>query len=504
MASGVVSRIFRRPFSTGTYTVKELRSCAPGDTVEVRGWVRSVRNQKNVSFLEVNDGSSQGSLQVIAESENAREITDNLTTGCSVSVSGLLKNHPKRINELELVATDCTLLGNCHSSYPLQKKYQSLEFLRENMHLRSRTNTLGAVMRVRNAATQALHEYFQKEGYLQIHTPILTGNDCEGAGELFRVTSTEKSEDCTFFGDGKSGNTYLTVSGQLQAEIFASSLSRVYSFGPTFRAEQSNTSRHLAEFWMLEPEIAFADLCDLLDVIEGSLQYTLRKLLASPTIGKGISLGCADDLIFFENAQKRRLKQAAKGNSKRTKELEKQQNLLQLLQQTCEKNFARMTYTEAIDVLTAAVVDGKATFEHKIEWGLNLQSEHERYLAEKYCCGPVFVTDYPAKIKPFYMRKNDIIENERETVAAVDLLVPRLGELVGGSQREERIEVLEPLMMEHGLLPDLEWYADLRRYGSVPHSGFGLGFERLLLYLTGLENIRDVIAIPRYPGFNQF
>lgn len=346
-------------------------------------------------------------------------------------------------------------------------------------------------MRVRNAATQAIHEYLQKENFLQIHTPILTSNDCEGAGELFQVTAADtKPNKCNFFGD--ASKSYLTVSGQLQAEMFASALSRVYSFGPTFRAEQSNTSRHLSEFWMLEPEMAFMDLDDLLSTIEGVVKYTTNAVLQDGSN----KYGCADDLMFFDAASVRR--------KKAIKKKYQQRSLLNELQSISSKSFCRMTYSEAIEILINAELNGKAVFEYPVSWGLNLQSEHEKYIAEQYCNGPVFVTDYPSAIKPFYMRCNEKDEMNRSTVAAVDLLVPRLGELVGGSQREERPELLIPLMEQHGLLPQLEWYADLRRFGSVPHSGFGLGFERLLLFLTGLENIRDVIPIPRYPGFNSY
>lgn len=462
--------------------IKQIKFPGPkspkiGDTVRVNGWVRTVRNQKSFAFIEINDGSTLSNLQVVLTDEVAQysQLLAELSTGVSVSVTGTLVESPAKGQTVELKAVEFEIIGKCDPEvYPLQKKRHTFEFLRTIGHLRPRTNTLGAITRVRNALAYATHKFFQERGFLYVHTPIITGSDCEGAGELFRVSTidpnappkTDKGvvdwkED--FFGKP----TYLTVSGQLNAEIYACALSDVYTFGPTFRAENSNTSRHLAEFWMIEPEIAFADLNDDMDLAEAYIKYTLKYLLET----------CPEEMHFFD-------KFIAK-------------DILERLQQMIDTPFERATYTFAVRILEKS---GKK-FEYPIKWGEDLQTEHERYLAEEYFNKPVFITDYPAEIKPFYMRVND----DGKTVRAMDLLVPKVGEIIGGSQREERLDVLEKRMHQLGLNPeDYWWYTELRKYGTVPHAGFGLGFERLVQFVTGMENIRDVIPFPRYPDKAEF
>ncbi|POM60692.1 Asparagine-tRNA ligase [Phytophthora palmivora] len=472
-------------------TIRDARQLDSGSRVAVGGWVKSVRKHKSVSFVNVNDGSCLGELQITLPSEETGEAAaqtlgaklSDITVGSSVFVEGELREVPGgKHKRLELHPSALEVLGKCDTQrYPLQKKYHSLEFLRENLHLRARTNTFGAVTRVRNALGQGLHSYFQENDFLHLHSPILTSNDCEGAGELFRIAKIGGKDD-EFFGTP----TYLTVSGQLHAEMYACALSKVYTFGPTFRAENSNTTRHLAEFWMVEPEMAFAGLDECIASAQGAIQRSVAHALDS----------CAEDIAFFN------------------KNYDKQ--ITERLERVVKKDFARLTYTEAIEVLQKAMSDGKGkvSFEKKPEWGIDLQTEHERFLAETYVGGPVFVTDYPADIKAFYMRKNAPDSQDRETVAGMDLLVPKIGELVGGSVREERFEVLEKKMRQLRLIPeedldeeaiasaggDLDWYLDLRRFGSVPHAGWGLGFERLVLFATGMDNIRDVIPLPRFPG----
>ncbi|TYZ57343.1 hypothetical protein PybrP1_010548 [[Pythium] brassicae (nom. inval.)] len=457
--------------------INEARKLPDGAQVAVGGWVKSVRRHKAVSFVNVSDGSCLAELQLTLPADDESKLA-GVAVGASVFAEGVLRElpgaaaHPRRV---ELQPESLEVLGGCDAqAYPLQKKYHSLEFLREHLHLRARTNTFGAVMRVRNALSQGLHVYFQENGFLQLHSPILTSNDCEGAGEQFRLAKNdEKSE---FFGTP----TYLTVSGQLHAEMYACAMSKVYTFGPTFRAENSNTTRHLAEFWMVEPEMAFAGLDECIESAQGAVQRAVQQALQT----------CPDDLEFF------------------TKSYDKQ--VSERLQHLSDRDFARITYTEAIAILQKAGV----AFEKNPEWGMDLQTEHERYLAETYVDGPVFVTDYPAGIKAFYMRKNAPDNHGRETVAGMDLLVPKIGELVGGSVREERFELLEQKMRALGLIApvdadangsgakggDLDWYLDLRRFGTVPHAGWGLGFERLVLFATGMDNIRDVIPLPRFPG----
>ncbi len=456
-------------------TVKELlQRSTPQQQILVCGWVRSVRRGKDVAFIALNDGSCQGSLQiVVAASLLQAPAMAALGTGACVAAQGDLVPSPAAGQPLELQADQLGLLGGVDAAYPLQKKRHSFEYLRSIAHLRPRANTFGAVFRMRSALSFAVHQFFHERGFLYVHTPIITTNDCEGAGEMFRVTTldptsppmTEDQVDWTqdFFGN-KAG---LTVSGQLQGELFAMAFADIYTFGPTFRAENSNTSRHASEFWMIEPEMAFADLTRNCEVAEEFFRYLVAYALEH----------CRDDLVFFNE-------RIAPG-------------LIDRLEQLVSAQFHRVTYSEAIRLLEKSGQE----FEFPVVWGQDLQSEHERYLTEKVLDGPVFVTDYPQQIKAFYMRLNE----DNKTVAAMDLLVPRVGEIIGGSQREERLEVLEQRMVAHDIDPaGLDWYLDIRRWGGCPHAGFGLGFERLLMYLTGMENIRDVIPFPRTPGNARF
>ncbi len=434
-----------------------------GQSVSVAGWVRTKRDTGSFSFIEVNDGSCLANLQIIADEKLANYGVDikQLSTGSSVMVEGDLKESPAKGQDVELHATRCRVIGKADpETYPLQKKRHSFEFLRDLSHLRPRTNALGAVGRVRSRLSYAVHQFFQDRGFAQVHTPIITTSDCEGAGEMFQVTTGQEKTKAEHFFGRPAG---LTVSGQLQAEVYAMALGDVYTFGPTFRAENSNTSRHLSEFWMLEPEMAFCDLQGNMEIAEEMLKYLLTDAMTN----------CVEDMQLFDSF------------------IEK--GLLKKLQGVVEKEFTHITYTEAVERLAKA--DKK--FEYPVEWGRDLQSEHERYLSEDVFKCPITVTDYPASIKPFYMRVNE----DNKTVAAMDILVPGIGEIIGGSQREERLEVLETRMIEAGIkLADYNWYLDLRRYGSVPHSGFGLGFERLVQFVTGMANIREVIAFPRTPG----
>ncbi|NDJ18366.1 asparagine--tRNA ligase [Myxacorys almedinensis] len=452
--------------------VELLRTGQPDESVTIQGWVRTKREQKGFSFIEVNDGSSMAGLQVVINQTvpGYEEAIKRLSTGASVEVSGVLVPSLGKGQRIEVKADSVAVFGEADpETYPLQKKRHSFEFLREIGHLRSRTNTLGAVFRVRNACATAIHQFFQDQGFLWVHTPVLTASDCEGAGEMFAVTSlnlkqvpmtAQKEVDYSkdFFGKP----TYLTVSGQLEAEIMAMAFSNVYTFGPTFRAENSNTSRHLAEFWMVEPEMAFCDLEGDMDLAEAFLKHIFKQVMAT----------CPEDMEFFN---------ARIDNS-----------VLATAENIINTEFERLTYTDAIAQLQNA---GK-TFEYPVEWGLDLQSEHERYLAEELFKKPTIVTDYPTEIKAFYMRLSD----DEQTVRAMDILVPKIGEIIGGSQREERLDVLERRIRQQGLDPaDYWWYLDLRRYGTVPHAGFGLGFERLVQFMTGMGNIRDVIPFPRAP-----
>lgn len=448
-----------------TTRIKEIfQTGQPDQSVTVQGWVRTKRELKEFTFLEVNDGSSLANLQVILEPTlpDYENVLKAISTGASIAVSGNLVPSPGKGQNIELKAAEITLYGDCPPDYPLQKKRHSFEFLRTIAHLRARTNTLGAVMRVRNACATAIHTFFQEKGFIWVHTPIITANDCEGAGELFTVTSLDLKKPANFAEDFFGKRAYLTVSGQLQAEVMAMALSNVYTFGPTFRAENSNTSRHLAEFWMVEPEMAFCDLEGDQDLAEAFLKYIFKFVLEN----------CPEDLQFFNER------------------IDK--TVLSTAENIVNSEFGRITYSEAIELLEKA----DRQFEFPVEWGVDLQSEHERYLAEELFKKPVIVTNYPKTIKAFYMRLDD----NNKTVSAMDILAPKIGEIIGGSQREERLDVLIQRMQEQGMNPDdLWWYLDLRRYGSVPHAGFGLGFERLVQFMTGMTNIRDVIPFPRTP-----
>lgn len=453
-------------------TLKSSEKELLGKEINIKGWVRTIRQQKNFAFIEINDGSTLSGYQVIADSTipNFEQTIEQISTGASLSINGIVNESPGKGQQTELHAKEITIVGTCEpETYPLQKKRHSFEFLRSIAHLRPRTNTLGAVTRIRNALAYATHKFFQERGFLYVHTPLITASDCEGAGEMFRVTtlngSEQKKDDYSndFFGKP----AFLTVSGQLNAEIYACALSDVYTFGPTFRAENSNTSRHLAEFWMIEPEMAFADLNDDMDCAEDYLRYLVRYILNN----------CQEDLDLFNRFVEK--------------------GLLQRLENVANSSFERITYTEAIDILQKA----SHSFEFPTNWGNDIQSEHERYLAEEHFKKPVIIKDYPSSIKAFYMRAND----DDRTVAAIDVIVPKVGEIIGGSQREERYDVLEKRIEQTGLPKEnYWWYMDLRRYGSVPHAGFGLGFERLVQFATGMENIRDVIPFPRYPGHADF
>lgn len=440
-----------------------------GAAVLVRGWVRTVRAGKEITFVALNDGSCLASLQVVAEPAlaNYGEIS-RLGTGAALAVRGILVESPAAGQRVELRADAVEIIGPADEAYPLQKKRHSFEFLRTIAHLRPRTNTFGAVFRVRSFLAQAIHRFFAERGFLYVHTPIITANDCEGAGEMFRVTTLDMAhpplvESQVDYGEDFFGQaTGLTVSGQLEGELFATAFTDIYTFGPTFRAENSNTARHAAEFWMIEPEMAFADLMADAALAEEFFRYLCRHVLDS----------CREDMEFFNEHVDR--------------------GLIERIDKVASSRFAVMEYTEAVKELEKA----KAAFEFPVAWGLDLQSEHERYLTEQVVGGPVFIINYPRDIKAFYMRLND----DNRTVAAMDLLVPKVGEIIGGSQREERLDLLTERMNEVGIIPqDLWWYLDTRRWGSCPHAGFGLGFERLIMYLTGMENIRDVIPFPRTP-----
>jgi asparaginyl-tRNA synthetase len=438
-----------------------------GAQLQVGGWVKTRRDASGFSFIEMGDGSCLANIQVIAEQSlvNYDQEIKRLSTGCSVLVTGMLQKSPAKGQAVELRATAVQVLGWADPEYyPLQKKQHSFEFLRNITHLRPRTNALGAVARVRSRLAYGVHTFFQERGFIQVHTPIITTSDCEGAGEMFQVSASSVRQpgggNVDFFGRPAG----LTVSGQLQAEVYSQALGNVYTFGPTFRAENSNTSRHLAEFWMVEPEMAFCDLAGDMQVAVEMLKYLLRLALTE----------CAEDLSLFDRF-------IEKGLSAR-------------LAQVVEQDFARITYTEAVEQLLCSGQD----FIYPVQWGIDLQSEHERYLTETVYQRPLIVTDYPAAIKPFYMRLSD----DGRTVAAMDILVPGIGEIIGGSQREERYDVLLARMQQAGIDPEgYGWYLDLRRYGTVPHAGFGLGFERLIQFVTGMANIREVIPFPRTPGF---
>jgi asparaginyl-tRNA synthetase len=445
-----------------------LTAAAPQDPIVVNGWVRTRRDSKGFSFLELNDGSSFAGIQVVADAGiPGYEHIHDFITGASAEVEGALTPSPAAGQKWEIKARRIALIGKSDADYPLQKKGHTMEFLRTIAHLRPRSNLFGAVFRTRSKLAFAVHEFFQSRSFIYVHTPIITASDCEGAGEMFRVTTlkgnVDEKPEADFFGK----RAYLTVSGQLEGETFACALSNIYTFGPTFRAENSNTARHAAEFWMIEPEMAFCDLQGDMDLGEEFIKAMARYALEY----------CAEDLAFFA-------KFVDKG-------------VLERLRFVVERPFQRVPYTEAVAILKQT---GK-TFEFPVDYGVNLQSEHERFLTEEHFKSPVTVFNYPREIKPFYMRQND----DGKTVTAMDVLVPGIGEVIGGAQREERKDALLENMKLHKLKPeDYWWYLDLRRYGTVPHAGFGLGFERLLMFLTGVSNIRDVIPFARTPGNAEF
>ena len=451
-----------------------LQSSAPIAAIQAQGWARTRRDSKDFSFIELNDGSSVRNLQIIAKNTlpNYADV-QRLTTGASITVTGALVASKGKGQKWELVAENIEIIGTADDSYPLQKKGHTPEFLREIAHLRPRSNLFSSIFRVRSRLAFAVHQFFQERGFVYVHTPIITGSDCEGAGELFRISTIDiknpprKNGEIDFAQDFFARPTYLTVSGQLEAEAFALALSKVYTFGPTFRAENSNTSRHASEFWMIEPEIAFCDLNGNMDLAEEFVKYLIADARKQ----------CREEMELFARFVDR--------------------ELLARLDFVIDRPFQRITYADAVDLLKKS----GERFEFPIDYGLNLQSEHERWLTEKHFKCPVTVFNFPKEIKPFYMRVND----DGKTVTAMDLLVPGIGEIVGGSQREERLEMLEENMRRHNTDPaDYKWYLDLRRYGTVPHSGFGLGFERMVMFITGVPNIRDVIPFARTPGSAEF
>ncbi|MBC2605073.1 asparagine--tRNA ligase [Pelagicoccus albus] len=452
-----------------------MRSQGELDSVLIQGWVRTRRDSKTFFFLEVNDGSCLKSMQVVVtEKAEGYGTSKSITTGASVSVKGRLVPSQGKGQMWEIQADSVELVGEADESFPLQKKRHSNEYLREIAHLRPRTNLFGAIFRIRSKLAYAIHSFFQEKQFFYVHTPIVTASDCEGAGELFRVSTLDPKNppldeegNIDYKEDFFGRSTYLTVSGQLEGETYATALGNIYTFGPTFRAENSHTSRHASEFWMVEPEMAFCDLAADMDLAEEFVKSVISQVMES----------CSDDLALFFNFVDKELKER--------------------LEFVISRPFKRVSYTEAVDILLASGKD----FDNKVEWGVNLQSEHERYLTEEHFKCPVTVYDYPKELKPFYMRAND----DGKTVAAMDVLVPGIGEIVGGSQREERLELLKANMAAHGISEkDYWWYVDLRRYGTVPHAGFGLGFERLLMFITGVANIRDVIPYPRVPGHAEF
>ena len=461
------------------YTVREILHAPEefiGREVQLQGWVRTARDVKACAFVELNDGSVVRNMQVVVDNQNPHyQMAAGLTVGSAVVVTGTVVKSPNAQQAVELQASEVQLEGDCPSDYPLQKKRHTIEYLRTIQHLRPRTNLFNSAFRIRSVAACAIHKFFQEQGFVYAHTPIVTASDAEGAGEMFQITTLDmKNVPLTEQGEvdfaqdffGKSAN--LTVSGQLEAEIFAQAFGKTYTFGPTFRAEKSNTTRHAAEFWMIEPEIAFADLNDVIALEESMIKYVIKYVLEN----------CPDELNFLNQF-------VDKG-------------LLQRLNAVAfEEAFGRVTYTEAVEILKKH----EKSFEYPVYWGCDLQTEHERYLTEQIFKKPVFVTDYPKEIKAFYMRRND----DGKTVAATDLLVPGIGELCGGSQREERLDVLEGIIKDQGMeLENYWWYLELRKFGTTKHAGFGLGFERLVMYLTGIGNIRDVLPFPRTVGTAEF
>lgn len=446
-----------------------------GKEIEVAGWIRNSRFTKNVGFIELNDGTQFNPIQVVVDADNKDfNNSSKLYLSSAIIVKGKLVETPNSKQPYELQATKIIVEGESDSTYPLQKKRHTFEFLRTIQHLRPRTNTFNAVFKVRSELSYAIHKFFNERGFVYVHTPIVTTSDAEGAGEMFTVTTLDLDNvpkkdngEVDFTEDFFGKHAHLTVSGQLEAETYAHAFKNVYTFGPTFRAENSNTGRHAAEFWMIEPEMAFADLNDICNLAEDMVKYLINHVLNT----------CPQEMNFFNSF-------VSKG-------------LIDRLQLVANSEFKRLSYTEAVEILKNSGVE----FKYPVEWGIDLQTEHERYLSEEIVKGPVFLTDYPKDIKAFYMRLND----DEKTVAATDLLVPGIGELIGGSQREERIDVLEEKMQEFGLNPDAySWYLELRKYGGTRHSGYGLGFERMVMYVTGMTNIRDVLPFPRTVGHCEF
>jgi len=459
--------------------VIDLLSCKEfGQTVNVKGWVRTRRGSKAVNFIALNDGSTIKNVQVVADVDKFDEDTlKQITTGACLSVNGILVESQGAGQMSEIQATEIEVLGPCSADYPMQKKGQSFEYMRRYGHMRLRTNTFGAVFRIRHHMAMAIHTYFHEHGYFYFHTPIVTASDCEGAGQMFQVTTKnlynlKKNDDgkINYSDDFFGKPTSLTVSGQLEGELGATALGAIYTFGPTFRAENSNTPRHLAEFWMIEPEVAFIDLEELMEIEEDFIKYCVKWALDN----------CKDDLDFLN------------------KMIDK--TLIERLKSVVETNFVRLPYTEGIRILQEAVAKGRK-FEFPVSWGMDLASEHERYLVEEHFKRPVIMTDYPKEIKAFYMKMNE----DGKTVQGTDVLFPQIGEIIGGSVREENYEkLMEQIRERHIPMKDMWWYLDTRRFGSCPHGGFGLGFERLMLFVTGMQNIRDVIPFPRTPGMAEF
>ncbi len=469
-----------------------LSAGKPGERVLVKGWVRTKRISKSVNFIALNDGSTILNLQVVAEVSFFEEsLLREVTTGAALSVEGELVASAGSGQSVELAASRITVIGPADpEKYPIQPKKHSLEFLRENAHLRFRTNTFGAIFRIRHAMAFAIHEYFNRKGFYYLHTPIITASDAEGAGQMFRVTTLDPLDPprneqgkADFSSDFFGKPTNLTVSGQLEGELGALALGEIYTFGPTFRAENSNTTRHLAEFWMIEPEMAFYDLQDNMDLAEDFTKSLIRYALKN----------CPDDLQFLAS----RLEEEERGKPGDQRSM----NLIAKLRFVVDNNFERITYTEAVDILKKSAPFRKNKFQYPVDWGVDLQSEHERYLVESHFEKPVILINYPKEIKAFYMKQNE----DGKTVAAMDVLFPQIGEIIGGSQREENFDKLVTRMKEMKIpVKEMEWYLDTRRFGSVPHSGFGLGFERFIQFITGMGNIRDVIAFPRTPKNAEF
>ena len=483
-----------RRFSMSYQSIQQvLKTAQTGTEVTVKGWVRTKRESKNAVFIALNDGSTINTIQAVAQAGQLPEETlKRITTGACLAVTGQLVQSQGAGQAVELQLSDITIYGPADpDKYPLQPKRHSLEFLREIAHLRPRTNTFSAILRIRHALAFAVHKYFNDNGFYYLHTPIITASDAEGAGEMFRVTTLDATKP-PLTEDGKvdysqdffGRETNLTVSGQLEGELGALALGKIYTFGPTFRAENSNTTRHLAEFWMIEPEMAFYELEDNMNLAEDFVKTVIRYALQH----------CADDLAFLDN----RLKEEEKTKKK---EEQSELSLLEKLQFVISNEFVRLTYTDAIDILVNSKPAKKGQFQYEVSWGVDLQSEHERYLVEKHFKKPVILTNYPREIKAFYMKQDP----DGKTVRAMDVLFPGIGEIIGGSQREDDLDKLTDRMQEVGIEPEaLWWYLDTRRFGSAPHAGFGLGFERLVLFVTGMGNIRDVIPFPRAPKQAEF